>query len=263
MRRRRACWSPARGPRRACATRSPWLVVRGDRGGRRSRATFGAIALAQAAVRARRLPAFFAEQAKLGAVEAPASRSRGACPAAATQAQLAAMQLMIAQVLPSVFVLGAALSALLAVYAVGWVGRRGGAGAQGASRRWRELDLSWHLTWACHRRAGRPGGGALHGPDRTARSVRCRGTSSCSRAARCSCRASPSSRGCTARRSSARVGRTLGYVLLAITEVMTPIAGPDRARQHHGSGRPVDQHPQAPARGRAARRSRRGAADRV
>lgn len=125
--------------------RSPWLVftvvaiaVLG--------CTFGAIALVQAAAGST-LPAFFAEQARAGAAEAAAlTKSWGLSTSATVEAQVASMQIMVGQVLPSIFVLAAALSALLSVYAVGWVGRREGQELN-ALPPLAELDLSWHLIW--------------------------------------------------------------------------------------------------------------------
>lgn len=203
-------------------SRSPWLVFAVIAAAVFA-CTFGAIALAQAAVGST-LPAFFAEQAKLGAVEATSIAKSWGMSSAATQAQLAAIQMMIAQVLPSVFLLGAALSALLSVYAVGWVGRRAGQEIR-ALPALGDLDLSWHLTWGvilglgglAAARFTNQMDGALGALSWNV-VVLVRGALFLQGLAVFA--------GLYRRAKLGAVGRTLGYVLLAITEVVTPIAVP-------------------------------------
>lgn len=202
--------------------RSPWLVfgvivvaVFG--------CTFGALAIAQASVGST-LPAFFTEQAKLGAAEAQRLWKSWGVSNAALEAQVATMQLMMAQVLPSVFVLAAALSSLLSVYAVGWVGRRQGQQLN-ALPPLAELDLTWHLTWglilglgglAVARFTGRMGSPLAALSWNVV--VLTRGALFLQGFAVFA--------GLYRKAKLGFVGRMLGYVLLVITEMVTPLVIP-------------------------------------
>lgn len=203
-------------------SRSPWMVF-GVLTVVVFAATFGEIAIA-AAASGSNLPAFFAETAKQGAAQAVSTAQSWGASTAALQGQIGAMQVMIAQVLPSVFFLAAALSALLSVYAVGWVGRRAG-------RELKELpplgqlDLSFHIAWpliaglavlAIVRYTGGANGPA--GAIAWNLAVLARGALFLQGVAVFA--------GLYDKAKLGGIGRTIGYVLLVLVEVLTPVLIP-------------------------------------
>jgi uncharacterized protein YybS (DUF2232 family) len=131
------------------------------------------------------------------------------------------MQATLAQVMPGLFLIGAGIAALLTVYGVGWVGRREGQELRCLPPLER-LDLSFHLTWVLI--AGL-GGLAfskwLSQPDGIVSAVAWNLTI-LARAA-LFLQGMSVFAGLYRRAKLGRVGRGIGYVLLLMTEALTPL----------------------------------------
>jgi hypothetical protein len=186
-------------------------------------ATFGAIAIAQAAAGST-VASFFTDTARLSAAEASSTAASWGASAASVQSQIGAMQVVLTQIMPGIFLLTAGLSALLSVYAVGWVGRREGEVLRSLPPL-AELDLSFHLTWVLIAALGMLSAARFLGQPSGVLSAIGENLTLLVRAA-LSLQGLAVFAGLYRRAKFGVVGRWAGYALLAVTEALTPLVIP-------------------------------------